>query len=86
MAHYDGELPRRLHHLPELRPSEIDKPGCYLVTGTGRLLRITEETLPWHALNPLPSSAWVARLSENPTETITRLRQVADANGYFVNF
>jgi hypothetical protein len=80
------DTPRSWRNLPEMENKDITVPGCYLVTSIGRLMRITKETLPWYQFNDFYPRFWVARLSDDPDESIARLRQIANQQGFFVNF
>ena len=80
----------RSSRLQELSWNEIERPGCYLILGSGNLVRIPHDALaPGHS--PLITIASigetrVARLSDNPAESISVLRSFAADNDYFVNF
>ena len=80
----------RTARLPEMGWNEIEKPGCYLIVGSGDLVRVPQEGL---ALGHSPlimvtstGETRVARLSNNPAEPISVLRVIAADNDYFVNF
>jgi hypothetical protein len=81
-----GEPDRGPRHLPETLWEEIDRPGCYLLLGTGLIAR-----LPRSALGPggLPLVALVSngelqvvRISDNPAERIEVLRSIVLRHGY----
>jgi hypothetical protein len=81
---------RRGSRLQEMSWNEIQRPGCYLIVGSGDLVRV-----PRHALalghSPLitmtsTGEIRVAMLSDNPAERISVLRAFAAANDYLVNF
>jgi hypothetical protein len=70
-----------------MRWSELNTPGCYLLTRVGDLLRVTEETLRQRSEQPgLRGSTRLARLSDDPHEVLPILRDIAGVSGYFVNF
>jgi len=70
--------------------NEIERPGSYLILGSGDLVRVPPDALaPGHSpLITITSSGEtrVAKLSENPAEPISVLRSFAADNDYFVNF
>ena len=76
--------------LTETQWSNIQDPGCYVMCQTGDLVRISPESLaPGHS--PLltftsKNEIRVAKLSDNPAESISVLRAIAADNDYFVNF
>lgn len=73
--------------LPEMKWGTVRTPGCYLVTETGRLVRMTLDAIyDPDVLLSLAPSTWMARLSENPQDPTVVLRRHAAAHGYFVNF
>jgi hypothetical protein len=80
----------RSSRLQELSWNEIQRPGCYLILGSGDLVRVPQDALaPGHSpLITITSSGEtrVARLSDNPAEPISVLRAFAADNDYFVNF
>lgn len=74
----------------EMEWDEIDRPGCYLVIVPGHLARIpasafTPGQVPAVSLVSL-SPVRVARLSNDPAESLEVLRAVAAARGYLVSF
>ena len=80
----------RSSRLQEMSWNEIQRPGCYLIVGSGDLVRV-----PHHALalghSPLitmtsTGETRVAMLSDNPAERISVLRAFAADNDYLVNF
>jgi len=80
----------RSARLQELGWNEINRPGCYLMVGSGDLARISSEAL---AVGHSPlititstGETRVAMLSHNPAEPISVLRSIAADNDYFVNF
>ena len=80
----------RSSRLQEMSWNEIERPGCYLILGSGDLVRVPSDGLaPGHS--PLISitstgETRVAKLSENPAEPISVLRSFAADNDYFVHF
>jgi hypothetical protein len=80
----------RSSRLAEMSWNEIQRPGCYLIVGSGDLVRIPQDALaPGHS--PLitvtsTGETRVAKLSDNPAEPISVLRSFAADNDYFVNF
>lgn len=81
---------RRTERLAEMPWNEIDRPGCYLLIGSGDLVRVPSEALAaGHSPLISISSAGetrVARLAENPATPISALRTLAADNDFFVNF
>jgi hypothetical protein len=80
----------RVSRLDEMAWNSIDRPGCYLILGSGDLVRIPQEAVA-HGHSPLitvtsTGETRVARLSENVAEPISTLRVLAADNDYFVNF
>jgi hypothetical protein len=80
----------RSSHLQEMSWNQIEQPGCYLMIGTGELVRIPAEGL---ALGHSPlvtitstGGTRVAKLSDNPNEPISVLRAFAADSDYFVKF
>jgi hypothetical protein len=80
----------RFSGLAEMHWDEIDRPGCYLLLGTGVLVR-----MPRAALSPgsLPlisllsrSGPIVARMSDDPAESIDVLRAIAESHAYAIDF
>jgi hypothetical protein len=88
-----GQTASSLHRssrLSEMAWNEIERPGCYVVKGSGDLVRIPQEGL---AVGHSPlititstGETRVAKLSDNPAEPISVLRAIAADNDYFVNF
>lgn len=82
--------PDHRNRLQEMPWNRIERPGCYLIVGSGDLVRVPPDGLaPGHS--PLititsTSETRVAMLSENPAEPISVLRAFAADNDYFVNF
>ena len=85
-----GEGALRTSGLAEMLWDEIDCPGCYLLLRTGILVR-----LPRAALSPgnVPlislasrSGPVVARISNDPAESIDVLRAIAERHAYAVSF
>ncbi|MGH9141288.1 MAG: hypothetical protein ACRD3J_04035 [Thermoanaerobaculia bacterium] len=80
----------RSSRLQEMSWNDIQRPGCYLILGSGDLVRVPQDSLaPGHSpLITITSSGEtrVARLSDNPAEPISVLRSFAADNDYFVNF
>lgn len=80
----------RNSRLPEMAWNQIERPGCYIVMGSGDLVRVPHEglTLGHSPLITITSTGEtrVAKLSENPAEPISVLRAIAADNDYFVNF
>jgi len=79
----------RAHRLQETRWNEIERPGCYLVVGSGDLIRVPADALA--AGSPLITvtsvgETRVAKLCDNPVEPLSVLRTLAADNDYFVNF
>ena len=70
--------------------NQIQRPGCYLIVGSGDLVRVPIEALATgHSpLITVTSSGEtrVAKLSDNPAEPISVLRSFAADNDYYVNF
>jgi hypothetical protein len=70
--------------------NQIERPGSYLIVGSGDLIRVPSEGLaPGHSpLITITSSGEtrVAKLSDNPAEPISVLRSFAADNDYYVNF
>lgn len=71
--------------LPEMYWDEIRDPGCYLHLASGHLARIHAEDL-----NPSGAPATpilrMARLSPDPETPLERLRAIARAHRYLINF
>lgn len=88
-----GETPtaeRRVQRLTEMGFNEIDRPGSYLIIGTGDLVRVPLDALagghsPLITVTSVGETR-VAKLSENPATPISVLRTIAADNDYFVNF
>ena len=80
----------RSSRLQEMSWNEIQRPGCYLILGSGNLARVPQDALaPGHSpLITVTSIAEtrVAKLSDNPAEPISVLRSFAADNDYVVNF
>jgi len=80
----------RSSRLQEMSWNEIQRAGCYLILGSGNLVRVPQDALaPGHSpLITITSigETRVARLSDNPAEPISVLRSFAADNDYFVNF
>jgi hypothetical protein len=88
-----GQTPSADHRssrLQEMSWNDIQRPGCYLILGSGDLVRVPQDALaPGHSpLITITSSGEtrVAKLSDNPAEPISVLRSFAADNDYFVNF
>ncbi len=80
----------RSSRLQEMSWNQIQRPGCYLVLGSGDLVRVPTEALA-SGHSPLititsAGESRVAKLSDNPAEPISVLRSFAADNDYFVNF
>lgn len=74
----------------ELEWQEISRPGCYLFVDTGDLVRVPTEGLN-HGAMPVISIVSrarrrLARISNNPIESLPALRAIASENGYYVCF
>jgi hypothetical protein len=80
----------RSSRLQEMSWNEIQRPGAYLICGSGDLVRVPQDSLaPGHSpLITITSTGEtrVAKLSDNPAEPISVLRAFAADNDYFVNF
>jgi hypothetical protein len=80
----------RSSRLQEMSWNQIQRPGCYLIVGSGDLVRVPTEALATgHSpLITVTSSGEtrVAKLSDNPAEPISVLRAFAADNDYYVNF
>ncbi len=80
----------RSSRLSEMAWNEIERPGCYLIVGSGDLIRVPQEALATgHSpLITVTSSGEtrVARLHDNPAAPISTLRSIAADNDHFVNF
>lgn len=80
----------RSSRLQEMSWNQIQRPGAYLILGSGDLIRVPQEALaPGHSPLITVTSAGetrVAKLSDNPSEPISVLRAFAADNDYFVNF
>ncbi len=80
----------RSSRLQEMSWNDIQRPGAYLICGSGDLVRVPQDALaPGHS--PLITvtsmgETRVAKLSDNPAEPISVLRAFAADNDYFVNF
>lgn len=81
---------QRSSRLQVMSWNEIQRPGCYLILGSGDLVRVPQDALaPGHSpLITITSTGQtqVAKLSENPAEPISVLRSFAADNDYYVNF
>ena len=80
----------RAHRLQEMAWNGIERPGCYLVVGSGDLGRVPQDGLaaghsPLITVTSVGETR-VAKLSENPATPISTLRTTAADNDYFVNF
>ena len=80
---------RRTDRLQEMAWNEIAHAGCYVVLGSGDLIRVPQEALSGHS--PLitvtsDSETKVAKLSEDPAKPIKFLRTIAAHYDYQVNF
>ena len=81
---------RRTDRLHEMAWNEIADPGCYLVLGSGNLIRVPQEAVP-SGHSPLITvtsigETRVAKLSEDPAEPVIFLRTIAEHYDYQVNF
>jgi hypothetical protein len=80
----------RSSRLQEMSWNDIQRPGAYLICGSGDLVRVPQDALaPGHSpLITITSTGEtrVAKLSDNPAEPISVLRAFAADNDYFVNF
>lgn len=81
---------RRTHRLQEMAWNEIENQGCYLVLGSGDLIRVPQEAL-LSGHSPLITvtsngETRVAKLAEDPAKPITVLRMIAADNDFQVNF
>lgn len=80
----------RSSRLQEMSWNEIQRPGSYLICGSGDLVRVPQDALaPGHSpLITITSTGEtrVAKLSDNPAEPISVLRSFAADNDYYVNF
>ena len=70
--------------------NEINEPGCYLILGTGELVRIPPEGVA-PGRSPIITihsrgTTRVAQLSNNDAELITVLRHTAANNDFQANF
>jgi hypothetical protein len=83
-------IPPREEHLEELAWTEVREAGCYLLVGSGGLVRI-----PCSSSAPAPSVSevgaelqgpWLVKLSDDPEETSSALRAVAARHGYAFGF
>jgi hypothetical protein len=70
--------------------NDVNSPGCYLFIGSGDLARVTADAvqLGHSPLITITSngSTQVAKLSDDPTTVISKLRQIASDSDYQVNF
>ncbi len=76
--------------LEEMEWNRISRAGCYIFVDSGDLVRLPEEGF---TATGLPSIAIIsrnrrmlARISNNPVESLPVLRAIAAENGYLVNF
>ena len=81
---------RRTDRLQEMAWNEIAHAGCYLVLGSGDLIRVPQEAL-LSGHSPVitvtsDSETKVAKLSEDSAKPITFLRTIAAHYDYQVNF
>lgn len=81
---------RRMHRLQEMPWNSIDRPGCYMLVGSGDLIRVPQDAL-FAGHSPIISitsngETRVARLSDNPATPISVLRNIAADNDFNVNF
>ncbi len=70
--------------------NEIERPGSYLIVGTGDLVRIPPEALaaghsPLITLTSHEEKR-LAKLTDSPATPISKLRTIAADNDFFVNF
>ncbi len=80
----------RTNRLPEMAWNEIERPGSYLIVGTGDLVRIPPEALaaghsPLISLTSYEEKR-LAKLTDSPATPISKLRTIAADNDFFVNF
>ncbi len=80
----------RVSRLDEMAWNTINRPGCYIIMGSGDLVRIPQEAVA-AGHSPLitvtsTGETRVAKLSENVAEPISTLRTIAADNDFFVNF
>lgn len=93
MATTKGQMAGAEHRttrVPECGWNEIDKPGAYLLIGSGDLVRVPREGLagghsPLVAITSLGDTR-VAKLSDDPATPISVLRNIAADNDFMVNF
>jgi hypothetical protein len=76
--------------LEECTWDEIHRPGCYVFTDTGDLVRVPPEGLTGSS-TPVISvisrePRRLARVSYNVAEAVQVLRAITEENGYRVNF
>ncbi len=81
---------RRTNRLAEMAWSEIERPGSYLIIGTGDLVRMPPEALaaghsPLITLTSYEEKR-LAKLTDSPATPISKLRTIAADNDFFVNF
>lgn len=81
---------RRTQRLIEMPWNDIEHPGCYLVIGSGDLIRVPQEALlTGHSPVITVTSngeTRVAKLTDNPATPISTLRTIAADNDFTVNF
>jgi hypothetical protein len=70
--------------------NDVTSPGCYLFIGSGDLARVTADAVQL-GHSPLITftsngSSQVAKLADDPTTVISKLRQIAADSDYAVNF
>ena len=80
----------RVSRLDEMAWNTINGPGCYIIVGSGDLVRLPQEAVAT-GHSPLitvtsTGETRVAKLSGNVAEPISTLRTIAADNDYFVNF
>ncbi len=80
----------RVSRLDEMAWNTMSRPGCYIIMGSGDLVRIPQEALAT-GHSPLitvtsTGETRVAKLSDNVAEPISTLRTIAADNDFFVNF
>lgn len=88
-----GETPtaeHRANRLKEMAWNAIDRPGSYVIVGSGDLVRIPLDALtqghsPVITITSVGETR-VAKLSDSPVEPISTLRTIAADNDFFVNF
>jgi hypothetical protein len=89
VAHRSDET--KTEGFAECLPFEaIQCPGCYICNWSGHLLRVPEEAVsrfrrPHFSLNAR-GRLFVTRISNNPYETVTKARELAEACNVQANF